>query len=181
MKFNALFQPIKIGSMEVKNRLVVPPMGTNYPNDDCTVSEQLLNYHRENALGGYGLITIEVTAVSPTGKAIIREPGLWCDEQIEGYRKLANVIHENGAKMSVQLHHAGRQTLPVFIDGQQPVAPSPLPCPFCQVIPHEMTTAECYEMIDNFTLGTFLVFAAIYALVYRATARAYYKIVRTAA
>lgn len=150
MKFNALFQPIKIGSMEVKNRLVVPPMGTNYPNDDCSVSEQLLNYHRENALGGYGLITIEVTAVSPTGKAIIREPGLWCDEQIEGYRKLANVIHENGAKMSVQLHHAGRQTLPVFIDGQQPVAPSPLPCPFCQVVPHEMTTAECYEMIDNF-------------------------------
>ena len=150
MKFDALFQSIKIGSMEVKNRLVVPPMGTNYPNDDSTVSDQLIEYHRENAKGGFGLITIEVTAVSPTGKAIIREPGLWCDEQIEGYRRLADVIHEHGAKMSVQLHHAGRQTMSVMIDGQQPVAPSPLACPFCQEVPHEMTNAEVYEMIDNF-------------------------------
>lgn len=150
MRFKALFQPIKIGTMEVKNRFVVPPMGTNYPNDDCTVSDQLVAYHRENAIGGYGLITIEVTAVSPTGKAIIREPGLWCDDQIEGYRRLADAIHEHGAKMSVQLHHAGRQTMSVLIDGQQPVAPSPLPCPFCQEVPHEMTNAEVYEMIENF-------------------------------
>lgn len=150
MRFKTLFQPIKIGSMEVKNRLVVPPMGTNYANDDSTVSDQLVAYHRENAKGGYGLITIEVTAVSPTGKAIIREPGLWCDEQIAGYRRLADAIHEHGAKMSVQLHHAGRQTMSALINGQQPIAPSPLPCPFCQEVPHEMTTAEVYEMIENF-------------------------------
>lgn len=150
MRFNALFQPIKIGSMEVKNRLVVPPMGTNFANDDSSISDRFIAYHRENAIGGYGLITIEVTAVSPTGKAIIRQPGLWCDEQIEGYRKLADVIHEHGAKMSVQLHHAGRQTMSSLINGQQPLAPSPLPCPFCQEIPHEMTTDEVYEMIENF-------------------------------
>ncbi len=150
MRFQALFQPIKIGSMEVRNRFVVPPMGTNFPNDDCTVSDRLIRYHRENARGGFGLITIEVTAVAPTGKAIIREPGLWCDEQIEGYRRLADAIHEHGAKMSVQLHHAGRQTMSAVIGGKQPVAPSALPCPFCQEVPHEMTTAEAYEMIDCF-------------------------------
>lgn len=150
MKFNALFNPIMIGSMKVKNRLVVPPMGTNYANSDSTVSEQLIAYHTENAKGGFGLITIEVTAVAPTGKAIINEPGLWCDEQIEGYRRLADAIHENGAKMSVQLHHAGRQTMSALIDGKQPVAPSPLACPFCQEVPHELTTEEVYEMIDNF-------------------------------
>lgn len=136
--------------MEIRNRLVVPPMGTNHANDDSSVSQQFIDYYTERAKGGFGLITIEVTAVDPTGKAIIREPGLWCDEQIDGYKKLADSIHSYGAKMSVQLHHAGRQTLGVFIDGKQPIAPSPVPCPYCQEIPKEMTTAEVYDMIQKF-------------------------------
>lgn len=150
MRFKELFQPIKIGNMDVRNRLVVPPMGTNYANNDGTVSQRTIDYYTERAKGGFGLITIEVTAVDPTGKAIINEPGLWCDEQIEGYKKLADSIHANGAKMSVQLHHAGRQTVGVFIDGKQPIAPSPIPCPYCQEIPKEMTTAEVYDMIEKF-------------------------------
>jgi len=150
MRFKKLFQPIRIGSMEVRNRLVVPPMGTNYANNDGTISQQSIDYYTERAKGGFGLIIVEVTAVDPTGKAIINEPGLWCDEQIEGYKKLADSIHAHGAKMCVQLHHAGRQTLSAIIGGQQPIAPSPIPCPFCQEVPHEMTTDEVYEMIEKF-------------------------------
>lgn len=150
MRFKKLFEPIRIGSMEVRNRLVVPPMGTNYANSDGTISQRSIDYYTERAKGGFGLITIEVTAVDPTGKAIPNEPGLWCDEQIEGYKKLADNIHAHGAKMSVQLHHAGRQTLAAFIDGKQPIAPSPIPCPFCQEVPHELTTEEVYEMIEKF-------------------------------
>ena len=150
MKFKALFQPIKIGRMEVRNRLVVPPMGTNYANEDSSVSQRLINYHAENAKGGFGLITIEVTAVAPGGKAIIREPGLWSDEQIAGYAKLAEAIHRHGAKMSVQLHHAGRQTVSALINGEQPVSASPLPCPYCREVPRALDTGETYEMIENF-------------------------------
>ena len=149
MKFPSLFQPIQIGSMTVRNRFVKPPMGSNTAEDDCSVGQRMIDYYAEAAKGGFGLITIEVTAVSPTGNAIIRQPGLYDDKFIEGYSKLADAIHAYGAKMSVQLHHAGRQTMSAII-GQQPVAPSPLPCPFCQEVPHELTTEETYEMIKNF-------------------------------
>ena len=150
MQFKVLFQPIKIGRMEVRNRLVVPPMGTNLANDDSSVSQRLIDYHAENAKGGFGMITIEVTAVDPTGKAIIREPGLWCDEQIAGYAKLAEAIHRHGAKMSVQLHHAGRQTVAAIINGEQPISASPLPCPYCQEVPRALSTEESYAMIEKF-------------------------------
>ena len=63
MKFNAMFQPINIGPMTVKNRFVVPPMGNNFANTDGTMSEQSAAYYRERAKGGFGLITIEATVV----------------------------------------------------------------------------------------------------------------------
>ena len=59
MKFNAMFQPIEIGPMTVKNRFVVPPMGNNFANTDGTMSEQSAAYYKERAKGGFGLITIE--------------------------------------------------------------------------------------------------------------------------
>ncbi|NLC40064.1 MAG: FAD-dependent oxidoreductase [Clostridiaceae bacterium] len=150
MKFKSLFRPIKIGQMEVRNRLVIPPMGTNSAEDDCSVGERMISYYEERAKGGFGLITIEVTAVAPEGRAIPRQPGLWSDDFIEGYSRLADAIHKHGAKMSVQLHHAGRQTLPVYNGNLEIVSSSPIPCPFCQILPRELTTEETYEMIDKF-------------------------------
>ena len=58
MKFNAMFQPINIGPMTVKNRFVVPPMGNNFANTDGSMSEQSAAYYGERAKGGFGLITI---------------------------------------------------------------------------------------------------------------------------
>jgi 2,4-dienoyl-CoA reductase-like NADH-dependent reductase (Old Yellow Enzyme family) len=120
MNFPALLSPIKIGSMEVKNRFVVPPMGSNYANPDGSVSQQLIDYHVARAKGGFGLIIVEVTAVEPAGKAIPFEPGLWSDEFIPGWKKLVDEVHKYGAKIAVQLHHAGRQTSKDII-GEQPV------------------------------------------------------------
>jgi len=150
MNFEAMFKPIKIGQMEVKNRLVVPPMGTNTAEDDCSVGKRMITYYGSRAKGGFGLITTEVTAVSPEGRAIIRQPGLWSDDHIEGYSKLADAIHAHGGKMSVQLHHAGRQTTPEVNGGMEVVSCSPLPCPVDRVIPRELSTEETYEMIDKF-------------------------------
>ena len=69
MKFNAMFQPIEIGPMTVKNRFVVPPMGNNFANTDGTMSEQSAAYYRERAKGGFGLITIEATVVHKAQRA----------------------------------------------------------------------------------------------------------------
>ncbi len=149
MKYKELFSPIKIGNLELKNRLVVPAMGSNLANSDSTISDRLINYWKERAKGGWGLLTTEVVAVDPLGKAIVNQPGLWNDNFIPGFERLFQAIHDEGAMMAVQLHHAGRQTSE-FAIGQQPVAPSPVRCPICKEIPRELTAREVYDLIESF-------------------------------
>ena len=107
MKFNAMFQPIEIGPMTVKNRFVVPPMGNNFANTDGTMSEQSAAYYRERAKGGFGLITIEATVVHKGAKGGPRKPCLYDDSTIESFRKVIDGCHAEGAKVSIQLQNAG--------------------------------------------------------------------------
>lgn len=150
MKFTKLLEPGKIGSLDLKNRMVVPPMGTNFGSKDGYVTDQMIQYYAARAKGGFGLIIIEVTAIDPLGRAIAGQVGLWKDDQIEGFRKLMDAIHENGGKVFVQLHHCGRQTSPDNIFGNTPEAPSRVACPVMNVIPDEMSTARIWEVIDEF-------------------------------
>jgi 2,4-dienoyl-CoA reductase-like NADH-dependent reductase (Old Yellow Enzyme family)/thioredoxin reductase len=152
MEFSELLSPIKIGLMEVKNRFVVPAMGTNFANPDSTVSQQFIDYWVARAKGGWGLITTEVTAIDPLGKAIPAEPGIWDDKFIPGWKKLADEVHKYGCKIAIQLHHAGRQTTHDMM-GSQPVAPSPIPCPLDKDMPRELTTQEVYDLIEKFGEG----------------------------
>jgi len=152
MKYELLSSPGSIGSMVVKNRMVVPPMGTNYASADGTVSQQLIDYWIARARGGYGLLIVEVTAIDPLGKAIPSQLGIWDDKFIPGFRKLTDEVHRYGAKIAVQLHHAGRQTT-TAITGGQPVAPSPVPSPVEREMPRELTLAEIYELIEKFGEG----------------------------
>ncbi len=150
MSFSAMFQPIKIGSVEVKNRFVMPAMGTNHGNNDGSLSQESIDYYVERAKGGFGLVTIEVTAVDPLGKAIPNEPGLWCDEQIPDYKRMIDECHKYGAKVSVQLHHCGRETTPEKIGGNAPRAITSEPCPMYRALPHELTVDEIYELIEEY-------------------------------
>lgn len=149
MNFKHLFQPIKIGNITLRNRSVVPAMGTIFTTQECIVTNQLIDYHKEKAKGGFGLIITEVTAVDANGKTAPSTPGLWCDEQIVGYKKLALAVQEHGAKLCVQLQHPGRQTATVF-NNVQPISASPIPCPKMGEIPREMETAEVYQMAEKF-------------------------------
>ncbi len=150
MQFTKLLEPGKIGSMELKNRFVVPPMGTNFGTYEGMVTNQMIEYYRTRAAGGFGLIIIEVTAIDPHGKAVLNEVGLWKDEQIEGFSKLMDAIHEAGAKVLIQLHHCGRQTAPPYIFNMTPEAPSKVACPALNVIPDEMSNERVWEIIDQF-------------------------------
>lgn len=150
MEFTTLLSPIKIGNLEIKNRFVVPPMGTNYANPDGTVSRQMIDYYVERAKGGFGLIILEVTAVDPLGKAILFEAGLWDDSQIPDFKQLVDEVHAAGAKIFMQLHHCGRQTVPFYLGGEQPVAPSAVACPVMDAIPHELTNEEVWDLVEKF-------------------------------
>ena len=150
MAFEKVLSPMKIGNLEIKNRFVVPPMGTNYGTYEGMVTDQLIDYYTARAKGGFGLIYTEVTAVAPNGKAILNELGLWDDSQIEGMKRLADSVHNAGAKIFCQLHHAGRQTAPPYIFNEQPVGVSHVPCPMLNVPVRELTSDEIWTLVDNF-------------------------------
>ena len=150
MEFKKLLAPGKIGTLELKNRFVMPPMGTNFAALDGKVTDRMIEYYRKRAQGGFGLIIIEVTAIDRKGKAIVNEVGLWEDEQIPGFKKLMDAIHEAGAKVIVQLHHCGRQTTPDNIYGETPEAPSRVACPIDDCIPEAMSEERIWEVINQF-------------------------------
>jgi len=119
-----LFQPLKINNLQLKNRLVVPPMGSGFAAEDGSVTDRLINYHEARARGGFALITLEVTAIDGVeGMGSGHQLSIFDDRFIAGFKRLVDRIHDAGAKVSVQLYHPGRVTFPHFIGGRQPVGP----------------------------------------------------------
>ena len=113
MKFPTMFSPIRIGTVTVPNRFVVPPMGNNFANTDGTLSDRSLAYYQARAKGGFGLITIESTVVYQEAKGGPRKPCLFSDESVESFRAVADACHAYGAKVSIQLStRAPRATPP---------------------------------------------------------------------
>ena len=148
--YNKLFQPIKIGNMEVKNRFVMPPMVTNYCNTDGSVTDQFVAYHKARAKGGVGLIITEAAIVHPSGRGAFTQLGIFNDELIPSLKRLTSVVHEEGAKIAIQLYHAGRQTY-TFVTGMPALlAPSALACPVCAETPQEMTKNDIREIVAAF-------------------------------
>lgn len=150
MRLKKLLSHGMIGTMELKNRFVVPPMGTNFGTYEGMVTDEMIAYYRRRAKGGFGLIIIEVTAIDRKGKAILNEVGLWDDSQIPGFKRLINAIHKEGAKVVVQLHHAGRQCVPPYIFNEMPEAPSKVACPMMNFPPQAMSNERVWEVIDEF-------------------------------
>lgn len=148
--FKNLLAPFTLKGVEIRNRLVVPAMGTNLGNEDGSVSQRLIDYYKARAKGGFGLIVVEGVAINSTGMCIPNEGHFWDDSSIEGMSKLAGVIHKEGAKTILQIHHAGRQTHPGIIGGQQPIAPSRIACPVDNALPREIPTEEVYQIIEEF-------------------------------
>ena len=147
--FSEVLSPIRIGQLEIPNRLVVPAMVVNFCNEDGTATERYMAYHEAKAKGGWGLIITEDYAVSPTGKGFPNIPGLWNDDQIESHFKFTQRIHQSGGRIFAQIYHAGRQTSQLLI-GSQSVAPSPLPCPLYQEIPRELTINDIRQIVEQF-------------------------------
>ena len=146
-----LLAPFKIKSMEIRNRLVMPPMGTRLGNDDGSVSEANLAYMKRRAQSGAGLIITEITEVHPLGSASPRSLAVWDDKYIPGLAKLAGVVHDQGGKVAMQLHHTGRENVALLRTGEA-IGPSAIRSfRFPQLgIPREMTKELIRETIASF-------------------------------
>lgn len=127
----------------------MPSMVTNYANSDGSINERIKAYHQTRAKGGVGLITVEAAYVHQSGKGFRNQVGIYKDELIPGLKSLTEAVHSYGAKISIQLYHAGRQTTSK-VTGMSVVAPSPIPCPVKQEMPKELSIDEIKELVEAF-------------------------------
>jgi 2,4-dienoyl-CoA reductase-like NADH-dependent reductase (Old Yellow Enzyme family)/thioredoxin reductase len=150
MSLVALFSPCSIGTLQAKNRIVMPPMATNYGSPDGLVTDRLIAYYAERARGGAGYLTVEHTGILPQGKASPRMLLISSDEHASGFARLIEAVHRAGGKIVVQINHAGRQTSSA-VTGSPIVGPSPVACPTRNEIPRELTVGEVEQLVETFT------------------------------
>lgn len=125
MSTPSLFEPTKIGTVEIANRIVMAPMTRNRAGPGDVPQALNAEYYAQRA--GAGLILTEASQISPQGKGYPGTPGIYSAEQIAGWRLVTDAVHRNGGKIFLQLWHVGRISHPSLQpNGQLPVAPSAL-------------------------------------------------------
>lgn len=116
MSYDMLFSPMKIGNVEIKNRIVMAPMCMGFGQYNGCATETMMNYYEERAKGGVGLIFTEITRINDiTGASSFGQLGMSHDYQIPALREMADRIHKHNCKIMVELHHPGRQNLGLMI------------------------------------------------------------------
>lgn len=151
-QFPKLFSPFKIGSMDLKNRIVMPAMETHLCDAEGFVTDEIISYYCERIKGGVGYVTIENTGVDPAGRL---NDGMLCihdDTFMDGFKRLAEEIHKLDGKIVVQLSHGGKEALTYFT-GLEPVSASAIPSPLTRQHPRELTIDEIHEIVKKFTDG----------------------------
>jgi len=147
-----LLEPIRIGHMEVRNRIVMPPiMGPGFATGGGVVSETRISYHETQAKGGVGLIITGGATIDPLMAHSTLHIGLWHDKFIPGLTELANAVHLHGARLAPQVMHQGARRDPQLA-GAQSVSPSPTPPKekWLSTVPRELTMEEIEEIVEEF-------------------------------
>jgi 2,4-dienoyl-CoA reductase-like NADH-dependent reductase (Old Yellow Enzyme family) len=121
-----LFDPITIGDITLKNRIVMAPLTrARAVGGDRVPNALMAKYYEQRATAG--LILSEATAVTPQGVGYADTPGLWSDEQVEGWKQVTEAVHQAGGVIFAQLWHVGRVSDPSFLNGDAPVSASAVP------------------------------------------------------
>ena len=151
---NILNTPISVKKIEMKNRLVMPPMATAKSDDEGKVTEQICEYYEEKSHGGYiGLIITEHSYVSLEGKASRGQLSIADDSVIDGLRELTSIIHDNGSKVFAQISHAG-SAASTKITGMEVISASAVVnegmVGRSRELPKEMTREQIKKTIKDF-------------------------------
>jgi 2,4-dienoyl-CoA reductase-like NADH-dependent reductase (Old Yellow Enzyme family) len=117
---------VKIREMTLRNRLVLPPLTTNYGSEDGCITPEVLRFYKARSRQ-MGMVIVEAAAVSPEGRIVPGSLGLWADDQVQGMAELARTIKAEGARAAIQINHAGAKAWPFsYIDSW--IAPSDIAC-----------------------------------------------------
>lgn len=155
-----LFDPLKIGDLTLKNRIVMAPLTRARSGAARTPGPMVAEYYAQRASAG--LIVSEATSVTPLGVGYADTPGIWSEEQVEGWKLSTKAVHDAGGLIFMQLWHVGRISDPSLLGGQPPVSASAIaakgevsllrpkrPYP----VPHALTLAEIDEVIEAYRKG----------------------------
>ena len=145
MALESLLSPIKIGSLEIKNRVVLAPMGIGIRPEDEMIPEQMVRYYEERAKGDVGLIITQNTCVSELQKGLVL--GAYDDKFIPGFKRLGEACHRHGAKVFQQLALLGGKVPPSHAPGY---APSAIESPLYSEVPIELTQHLIEVIIQDF-------------------------------
>ena len=145
-----LFAPFRIGSMELKNRMAMAPMATDFANPDGTISQRMIDYFEARARGGVGLIIMEVVTVDELSPYVPNTVAMWDDKFIPSLKTLTDSIHAHGAKVIPQISHPGPESLAPLFNGTQPVGPSPTLCHATKQKCRELTIEEIEKIVEQF-------------------------------
>ena len=146
--YKYLFSPIRINNLEIRNRIAYPSLGLLY-SYDSKLNDRYYNFFRARARGGAGIVTVGPVGVDFIGSGIVAL-SLADDEAIPSFQKLTRIIREEGARAWIQLFHAGAYSHPFCIDGQEPIAPSPVFSKYSGTTPREMTLDDIGQVQDAF-------------------------------
>jgi dimethylglycine catabolism A len=151
---NILLTTARIGPVEIKNRIVLPPMTTRLADEEGFVTDESVAYYMARVRGGTGLVTVEMASPERAGRHRRRELGIYDDRFLPGLQRLVREIHGGGAKASIQLGHGGGHTRR-DICGETPVAPSAIPHPvfettFETIIPQAMSKPRIDDCVAAF-------------------------------
>lgn len=155
-----LFDPLSVGDLQLPNRVVMSPLTRCRASKGRVPNALMAEYYAQRASAG--LIISEATSVSPMGVGYPDTPGIWSDEQVEGWKLITHAVHNAGGRILLQLWHVGRISDPFYLNGELPVAPSAIAAtghvrllrpmkPF--VTPRALETGEIPGIIEAYRRG----------------------------
>ena len=155
-----LFKPLKVGELELSNRIIMAPLTRCRAVDNRTPNALMAEYYTQRASAG--LIISEATSVTPMGVGYPNTPGIWSQEQIEGWKLTTDAVHKAGGKIVLQLWHVGRLSDPFYLDGKLPVSASAIAAdghpsllrperPF--VVPRALELSDIPQVVEEYRQG----------------------------
>ena len=150
-KYQNIFTPLTIKNMTVRNRVAMPPMGTNYGGAMGDFTDEHIRYYEKRAEGGTGLIIVENACVDfPVGSNGTTQIRLDHDRYIPNLYKLTERLHRQGAAVAIQINHSGASAVPARIEGNTPVSSSNIPSKTGGAVPRPLEVAEIHAIADKY-------------------------------
>ena len=155
-----LFQPVRLGEMELPNRIIMAPLTRCRASEGRVPNALMRDYYVQRASAG--LILTEATSIMPMGVGYPDTPGIWSEAQTDGWRRITEAVHDAGGRIMLQLWHVGRVSHPIYLNGAPPVGPSAI-APAGHVsllrpyqpypIPRALPLSEIAEIVEAYRRG----------------------------